>query len=56
MIIAAYQIHSLFEDKRDIPVGLDYHLSVSFSLEKKNCQNLSIFFLIFFNLIVVIVM
>lgn len=53
MIIAAYQIHSLFEDKRDIPVGLDYHLSVSFSLEKK----LSKFeYLIFFNLIVVIVM
>lgn len=35
MIIAAYQIHSLFEDKRDIPVGIDYHLFVSFSLEKK---------------------
>lgn len=54
MITAAYQIQSLFEDKRDIPVGFDSHFSVRFLLDF--FFKLKFFFLYSLTLIVVIVM
>lgn len=55
MITAAYQIQSLFEDKRDIPVGFDSHFSVRFLLDFFFLK-LKFFFLYSLTLIVVIVM
>lgn len=47
MITAAYQIQSLFEDKRDIPVGFDSHFSVRFLLDF--FFKIEVFLFVFFN-------